>query len=78
MIAVEALFVVLAAMGLLFTGAGLLIALVEEVLGPIWEGWMGMESYGEDPSPGEAAWPLGAEHLTSYRWEDQPYREGGR
>ncbi|GIW31543.1 MAG: hypothetical protein KatS3mg071_1717 [Meiothermus sp.] len=47
----EALFVVLAAMGLLFTGAGLLIALVEEVLGPIWEGWMGMESYGEDPSP---------------------------
>lgn len=45
----EALFWLFAAMGLLFTGAGLLIALVEEVLWPIWEGWGEPDSYEDDP-----------------------------
>ncbi|ADH65345.1 conserved hypothetical protein (plasmid) [Allomeiothermus silvanus DSM 9946] len=44
----DAVFLTTAAIGVLFLGGGLLVGLVEEVLGPIWEEWRGAGP--EDPS----------------------------
>lgn len=46
----DAIFLTTAAIGVLFLGGGLLVGLVEEVLGPIWEEWRGTDSGPEDPS----------------------------